>query len=166
VKTNFAKFCALMAGLVVLCVPTFGHHGSAAYDNSKVVVLKDATVTKVNWGNPHIIFQVDAKDDKGDTRHWVIEGGQPSATNTAGWTKNAVNPGDVVTVYVYAAKNGNPVGRTGKVVLADGRTFGNGELFDQTSTCDKDFTAGGSSSAACRPDGRKTQASEIEPGKK
>jgi len=31
-----------------------------------------------------------------------------------------LNPGDVITVRLYAAKNGNPAGRLNRVVLADG----------------------------------------------
>ena len=31
-----------------------------------------------------------------------------------------VKPGDVITIYLYAAKNANPVGRLQKIVLADG----------------------------------------------
>ena len=29
-------------------------------------------------------------------------------------------PGDVITVYIYASKNGNPVGRLNHIILADG----------------------------------------------
>jgi hypothetical protein len=161
-KTKLVTSCfALVVGLLAICSPMFAHHGSAAYE-SKVTILKNATVTKVNWGNPHTLVLFDAKDEKGEVRHWVLEGGAVSAISTTGWTKNAVEPGDVVTVYIYVAKNGAAVGRTGKVVLADGTELGNGDLFDQTATCDKEFTQGGSSSAACRPDGRKTQISEVD----
>ena len=156
-----ASWFALVVGLLVVCSPMSAHHGSAAYD-TKVTILKDATVTKVNWGNPHTLVMFDAKDEKGQVRHWVLEGGAASAVSTTGWTKNAVEPGDIITVYLYAAKNGAAVGRTGKVVLANGTELGDGGLFDQTATCDKEFTQGGSSSAACRPDGRKTQISEVE----
>jgi hypothetical protein len=160
VKTKLVISFALIAGLLAVCSSLSAHHGSAAYDNTKVVVLKNATVTKVNWGNPHILVMLDVKDDKGNVAHWVVEAGQPSAVSTSGWTKNAVQPGDVVTVYLYQTRNGTPVGRTGKFVLADGTVFGDGKLFDIPSECDKDFGAGGSSSAACRPDGRKTSNKE------
>jgi hypothetical protein len=164
-KSKLVTSFALVASVLAVCSPMFAHHGSAAYD-TKLVILKDATVTKVNWGNPHTLVLFDAKDDKGNVRHWVLEGGAASAVSTSGWTKNAVQPGDVITVYLYQAKNGSPVGRTGKLVLADGKVLGNGDLFDQPSQCDKDFGPGGSSSAACRPDGRKTQSSDFSKDKK
>src|ERR1700692_2295936 len=118
----------LVAGLLAVSSPIFAHHGSAAYDNSKLVVLKNAVVTKVNWGNPHTLVLFDVKDDKGNLVHWVAEGGAASAVSTTGWTKNAVQPGDVITVYLYQAKNGQPIGRASKVVLADGTALGAGYL--------------------------------------
>ena len=160
-KTKLVTFFALVVGLLAVCAPTFAHHGSAAYDNSKLVVLKNATVTKVNWGNPHTLVLFDVKDDKGNVKHWVVEGGAASAVSTSGWTKNAVQPGDVITVYLYQVKNGAPLGRTGKVVLADGTVFGSGELEgDRASQCDKEFGPGGDEAAACRPEGRKTTNKE------
>ena len=160
-KPKLVTSSALLLGLLSLCAPTFAHHGSASYDNSHLVELKNATVTKVNWGNPHTLVLFDAKDDTGTVRHWVVEGGAASAVSTSGWTKNAIQPGDVVTVYLYQAKNGAPIGRTGKVVLANGTVFGDGTLSgDRPSQCDKDFGPGGDEAAACRPDGRKTTNKE------
>jgi hypothetical protein len=160
-KARPITLIALVAGLLSVCSPLFAHHGNVAYDNTKLVELKNATVTKVNWGNPHTLVLFDVKDDQGNVKHWILEADAASAINAQGWTKTAVNPGDVITVYLYQARNGNPVGRAGKLVLADGRSFGSGNLFDQPKQCDKDFGPGGSASAACRPDGRKTQSSDV-----
>lgn len=147
--------------LLAVCRPTFAHHGSAAYDDSHAVTLKNVMVTKVLWGNPHTLLLFDATDGKGNVNHWVAEANAASVVSSSGWTKNAIQPGDVVTVVLYAAKNGKPLGRVGKVVLADGREFGNGELIgDRPSVCNQDFGNGGNESAACRPDGRKTNNKE------
>ena len=152
---------AVVCCLLAISTPLAAHHGSAAYENAKEVVLKNATVTKVNWGNPHTLVLFDVKDDKGNLVHWVAEGGAASAVSTTGWTKNAVQPGDVITVYLYQAKNGQPIGRASKVVLADGTTLGAGYLEgDRPSQCDKDFGPGGDESSACRPGGRKTTNKE------
>jgi hypothetical protein len=138
----------------------FAHHGSASYSTSPTT-LKNVTVTKVNWGNPHTLVLFDVKDDKGELQHWVAEANAASAISTAGWTKDAIKPGDTLTVVLYAAKNGRPVGRVGKVVLADGREFGDGSLIgDRPSVCDQDFTTGGNESSACRPGGRITNNQE------
>jgi hypothetical protein len=39
-----------------------------------------------------------------------------------------VQPGDVITVYIYPAKSGNPAGRLNHIVLADGTTFHDTQL--------------------------------------
>jgi hypothetical protein len=159
-KTNVAVL-GLFSALLLVCGPAFGHHGSAAYDDSKPVVLKNVTVTKVNWGNPHTLLLFDEKDDKGNVKHWVAEANAASAVSSTGWTKTTIQPGNVITVVLYVARNGQPFGRVGKVILADGREFGNGELIgDRASVCDQEFGNGGNESAACRPDGRKTNNKE------
>jgi Family of unknown function (DUF6152) len=109
-----------LASLFALCVPGLAHHGNIAYDESKTVVLKGATVTKFAWANPHSIITFDAKDDKGGLVHWAAELGSPSALTNIGWTKVSVQPGDVITVYIHQSKTGNPVGRIDHIVLPDG----------------------------------------------
>jgi len=161
VKIKLIACLALIAGLLAICSPIFAHHGSAAYDNSKPVTLKNVMVTKVNWGNPHTLLLFDAKDDEGNVKHWVAEANAASAISSSGWTRTAIQPGDTITVVLYAARNGQPLGRVGKVILASGKEFGDGELIgDRPSVCDQDFGNGGNESAACRPDGRKTSNKE------
>jgi len=105
---------------VTICSSAFAHHGAAAYDMSRPLVMKGAVVTRYIWANPHTLVFFDAKDDKGATTHWSVELGSPSAIALMGWNRSSLKPGDVVTVYMFAAKNGNPVGRINKIVLADG----------------------------------------------
>ena len=137
------------------------HHGNVAYDNSKLVEVKQGLVTKVHWANPHILVLFDAKDDKGNVVHWTVEGDSVPAVNAGGWTQTSVQVGDTITAYLYQVKNGNPVGRMGKIVLASGKVLGGGGLAgDRPALCDKDFGLGGNEATACRPDGRKTNNKE------
>lgn len=122
-KTWRAKSIALVVGLLAVGCPLFAHHGNLAYDTSKAVVLKDATVTKFVWANPHTFIMFDVKDAKGEVQHWVGESGSPSSLSLIGWSKTSLHPGDVITVYVYQTKSGFPVGRLNKIVLADGTTL-------------------------------------------
>jgi hypothetical protein len=113
---------SLLAGVLAVCSPVFAHHGNAAYDGT-VTELKNATVTKLSWQNPHTIVEFDVKDQKGQVVHWAAELGSPSALGNLGWTKTSLSPGDVITVFVHQAKTKNPVGRIEHVVLADGSTL-------------------------------------------
>ena len=113
----------ILTASLLVSIPLFAHHGNTAYDTSKAVILKGATVTKFVWGNPHTFLMVDVKDDKGNVVHWAGEAGSPSSLGLLGWSKDSVQPGDVITVYVYQSKTGRTVGRLNKIVLADGTTL-------------------------------------------
>ena len=112
----------MLAAILAICSPAYAHHGNAAY-NQDTVVLKNATVTKFAWVNPHSIITFDAKDDTGKDVHWAAELGSPSALGLIGWTKASIQPGDTITVYIHQAKTGNPVGRIDHIVLADGSSL-------------------------------------------
>ena len=114
---------ALLAVLPAVCNPLFAHHGSAAYRTDRVVVLKQAIVTKFLWANPHAMLMFDVKDDAGKVTHWAGEAGSPSAVRLLGWNKNSMHAGDVITVDLYPSKFESNVGRLEKIVLADGTTL-------------------------------------------
>ena len=117
--TTRLRALSMLAGVLAVSSPVLAHHGNAAYEGAPVA-LKDATVTKVSWANPHTIVEFDVKDDKGQPVHWAAELGSPSALSLIGWTKTSLTPGDVITVYIHQAKTKNPVGRIEHIVLADG----------------------------------------------
>src|SRR6266566_3553717 len=110
---------SLLSGVLAVSSPALAHHGNAAYDGS-VTMLKDATVTRLSWQNPHTIVLFDVKNDKGEPVHWSAELGSPSALGLIGWNKTSLMPGDIITVYIHQAKTKNPVGRIEHIVLADG----------------------------------------------
>ncbi len=118
-KTKLLLVASLAPILAVPCA-TFAHHGAAAYDMSKPVVLKDAVVTQFLWINPHPLIKADYKDEKGNVQHWIMEMGSTPASELIGWTRTTLKPGDVVTLYLWQAKTHLSVGRFNKVVLADG----------------------------------------------
>jgi hypothetical protein len=122
---------ALIGVLPTVCVPVSAHHGSASYKTDKVVVLRQATVTKFLWANPHSMLMFDVKDDKGIVSHWAGEAGSPAAVRLLGWTKNSLLPGDVITVHLYPSKFESHVGRLDKIVLADGTTLKDSPRGDQ-----------------------------------
>lgn len=126
-KSKFLILGAFVTGLSSLCGPVLAHHGSAAYATS-VVVMKNATVTKFTWNNPHCIVMFDVKDEKGNVAHWAAEIGSPPAVSLLGWTRNSLQPGDMVTVYIWLAKSGRPVGRLNRIVFPDGKELRDSQL--------------------------------------
>jgi Family of unknown function (DUF6152) len=123
VKTKLLMVVVLIAGLAVISSPLSAHHGAAAYDMSKPVVLKNAVVTEFIWINPHPLIKADYKDEKGNVQHWTMEMGSTVSSQLIGWTRTTLHYGDVVTLYVWQAKTRAPVGRFNKVILADGTTM-------------------------------------------
>ena len=118
-KTKIPASVALIAGLLAIGSPLFAHHGDAAYAATPLV-LKGCVVTEFNWMNPHSLIKFDYKNEKGMLQHWTMEIGSPPSMQLLGWSRNTLHYGDVITAYVYQSKTGALVGRTNKVILADG----------------------------------------------
>jgi hypothetical protein len=119
-KSSLLVTGVLSLGLLATAsAPALAHHGNAAYDD-EFTEFKQATVTKFAWANPHALISFDATDAKGNPVHMVVETAAPQALRLIGWAKTSVVPGDVITVRMYVAKNGNPAGRLNKIILADG----------------------------------------------
>lgn len=118
-----SKLFMLVVAVAILLAPRVGlaHHGGNLYDTTKAVVLKGATITKFEWGTPHNQIYFDATSDKGEMQHWVASTEPAGVMLERGWTRRSLKPGDVVTVYIFAAKNGATVGNLQKLVMADGK---------------------------------------------
>ena len=118
-KNRWLAAFVVAVGFLTVGGPVLAHHGNAAYADT-ITEFKQATVTKLLWSNPHALINFDAKNAKGDVVHMVVETAAPQALRLIGWSKDSVAPGDVITVRMYVAKNGNPAGRLNKIILADG----------------------------------------------
>ena len=109
-----------MGGLLAGSPRLLAHHGTAnVYETTKVTVMK-GTLTKFEWTNPHNQIYFDVVDDKGATTHWVAATEPPQVMVENGWTRKSLTIGEQATFYVFAAKNGAPVGNLQKIVLANG----------------------------------------------
>ena len=124
--------------LPILCVMVLtgtaatlsAHHSTVAYAEQSIV-LKNATITKVLWDNPHIILIFTVKDKTGVVSTWSTESGSPGSVARLGWNRNSVKPGDNVTIQLFPSKNGAKVGRLNKVIFPDGH-----ELLDTQTNPD------------------------------
>jgi hypothetical protein len=115
------KLLLVITAVFAMSTPFFAHHGGNLYDTTKPLVLKDAAITRFEWGTPHNQIFFDAKDEKGEVQHWVASTEPAGVMLERGWTRRSLKAGDIVTVYIFAAKNGATVGNLQKIVLADGK---------------------------------------------
>ncbi len=113
----------VIAVMALVSAPLFAHHGNAAMDTGKKLMLK-GVVTDWLWQNPHSVLRFDVKDDSGNVVHWSAEANNPADMVERGWSKNSIKVGDEVTVTVEPVKNGKPVGRILQIVLPNGQTLG------------------------------------------
>jgi len=103
---------------VVAAVPIFAHHSFAPeFDVNKPVNLT-GSVTKLEWMNPHTWFYIDVKDEAGKVTNWAVEMGSPNGLMRAGWSRNSMKVGDVVTVEGSRAKDGSNNANARSVTLA------------------------------------------------
>jgi hypothetical protein len=124
-RSKVTAVLALAIGMII-CVPLFAHHGTAAFENDKKVTVK-GTVTDWLWSNPHCLLQFDVRGDDGKVVHWVGETQNPVSMTNVGWSKAAIKAGDEVTVTILQVKNGLPLGRVVSVALPNGKTLVSGE---------------------------------------
>jgi len=122
-KVNRRKFLSAVAALLAVGAPLWAHHGNAAYDDKNPIIIK-GTVTEFAWTNPHAQIYLDVKDEKGAIVHWAVETYSPGKLVRAGWTKDVVKAGDIVSINLIPAKNGSPVGFLHKLVLPNGKELG------------------------------------------
>ena len=120
---SLRSFFVVAIGLIFVSIPVSAHHGNAEYDEKRPLTLK-GTVTEFMWASPHSKIFLNAKDANGSVVHWSIETLSPGKLARAGWTKDAVKPGDQITVTFSPAKNGSPTGFLQKVVFLDGKQLG------------------------------------------
>ena len=117
------KVLLVSLGVLLVSIPLFAHHGTAAsYDSSKSVTLT-GTVTEFVFSNPHAQLYFDVKDSSGKVVHWGGELNSPGNLRRDGWSKETFKPGDQITLNVNPSKAGTPVGNVdrSKPVIVNGK---------------------------------------------
>ena len=111
-------------GLLLLALPAVAHHSVAAeFDTSKAFSVK-ATITKLEWVNPHVYIYADTKADDGTVTNYAFEAGPPGALRRSGVIRPMFTVGDQVTFEAWVAKDGSKhLGLIKAVHFADGHTI-------------------------------------------
>ena len=127
IRSKVIAALVLVLGMATVAIPSFAHHGTAAFENGTKVTLNKAVVTDWIWSNPHCLLQFDVKGDDGKVVHWVGETQNPVSMTDRGWSKAAIKAGDEVTIVMLPVKNGMPLGRVVSVTFPNGKTLISGE---------------------------------------
>ena len=78
------------------------------------------TVKRFEWTNPHAYIYLEVKDESGNTTEWAIEMMSLNHLKSYGWSRNTVQPGEVITCTGGAAKSGDRAMLSSLVKLANG----------------------------------------------
>ena len=128
-KNRLLKLFGVLAVLLMVSVPMFAHHGTSAYDTTKLTTVK-GTVRDFQFNNPHVMISVETKDDKGKVEMWIGEANSPNVLTRHGWDRDIIKKGDQITIIGYRPKNGAKTLRLQKVVLSSGQELDPNSLQD------------------------------------
>ena len=118
---NIHRRFGIAAALLLAGLPILAHHSfQAEYDENKLVTV-NGTVTKVAWTNPHVMLNMDVRDDSGKVANWQMELASPNGLLRQGWKVDSLKPGDQVSVSGYAARDGSHLVNARHVVLGGRR---------------------------------------------
>jgi len=125
-KTAIFVLMAALAALFVVTVPVLAHHGTAAFNTDKEVVVK-GNITDFVFSNPHVQVFFETTNDKGQKEAWQGELTAPNKLIRAGWNKRSLKPGDPVTITGFQVKSGEKTLWIRKLIGPDGQPM---QLFE------------------------------------
>ncbi len=112
---------AVAAVVWMAAAPAVAHHSfSAQFDVTKTIKLT-GKVTSVRWSNPHAWIYIDVQDADGKVVNWAFETATANGLYRRGWRKDDLEPGTVVTIEGWLARNGTPTANASSITLPDGR---------------------------------------------
>ena len=113
------------AVLLLFAASVWAHHSpSAIFDMTKRISVT-GTLTKIDWINPHIVIEMEARGDGGTIDQWTFESNPPSWYRSVGLTRAdfAKSIGQTVTVEGVRARGGKLFGYMQKIAFPDGTSL-------------------------------------------
>ena len=123
-RAQLVALAAVLGAVLFDAPPSLAHHSNVAFEVTKVVTITGVVKT-FQWRNPHTWVLLTVDDGKGGNVEWAVEGRAPGVLLRAGWTKNSLQPGEMITVDMSPAKDGSKTGLVARVTKADGTILAN-----------------------------------------
>ena len=81
------------------------------------------TVVSYNWGNPHVMIDLDVRTEGGAIEKWQVGGPSTNRMEANGWHKTSLKLGDVITGSGYQFSDGQKVLRLQRITMPDGKVM-------------------------------------------
>jgi len=117
----------VMAGLVLagaaiaIATPLAAHHSTAMFEWGSEKTMKNVTIEKWEWTNPHTFLFVKVKEKDGKEHRWSLEGMSPNHLQRYGWSRKSFAVGDKVDLTYYPLRDKRRGGFNVTVEKADGK---------------------------------------------
>lgn len=113
----------VLAGITLLTVTASAHHNMTAIFDLNDRVTLSGTLTKVDWRNPHIGIDFDAKRENGATESWKGEGPAPIFFRSRDTTKADFEQaiGKPIKLEVSKARDGSRSGLIRNITFPGGK---------------------------------------------
>ncbi len=98
------------------------HHSFSMFDG-KTQLVKNGTVVRWAFNNPHSWLYLNVKNEDGTLTLWSFEGSSPTGLIQRGITGDTFKPGAAVTFMYCPLRDGRPGGAIGWVKLDDGKSL-------------------------------------------
>ncbi|MEM7217377.1 MAG: DUF6152 family protein [Pseudomonadota bacterium] len=102
-----ASVLLALVGIVAAAGAAAHHNSSGTYDFKSTLTV-DATVTQVNWTNPHVYLFVNVADAEGRPVRWEVQAGGVGTLSRSGWTKDRFAIGSRLALTGHPSVRGEP----------------------------------------------------------
>ena len=112
------------AAALALATAAHAHHSFAVFFDPNRDISITGKVTAFRFTNPHGLVVLEVTDAQGRVREWRAETNSPAVLVRRGWTRDAIKPGDIVTIEGWPSRDGKPYIRLRRALRPDGSLVG------------------------------------------
>ena len=115
--------CLILIALLSTGSQVVAHHSFAGFDTDKTLTLS-GTLVRLDFSAPHARVVLLYTSPNEAPQEYQFMTGSPTQLLQSGLDPRTVHKGDKIEVTYHPTRNGSPGGQVVKMVLPDGRVFG------------------------------------------